>query len=393
MNKIKIRKAKQFFLFFIFLLMIIPIVNAKIYNGVNFSNNVFNENFEYTSNFTVNGWDFNQPSPFATHPRNPYNFSTFFNDSSNAFGWFNNTEDYSAGGTIETQIRQLNAFSNQDSDRTLYELDVLIGSDHNLRSVTMYQITCDATLGAIHFLYDGASSIRYENARVGGQDFTSGHCGNITFIQNQSLNLKLDINYQDNKVNVYRNDILICPLLDLGSESATTCHNGVGLAYSDEGATADRNVSMYIDNVNISSSSVESNTSGVGQPCSTGVECASSFCNQFKVCALKLNNAGCSSNSECLSSVCNPQNKCTKPSFTQVLDAGKTEQFGDDVNTNNFIALFIMIASAIVFVIAGTKGGHILAGLISGFCIFLVEAIFFALSVCCNILSSCFMFV
>ena len=65
--------------------------------------------------------------------------------------------------------------------------------------------------------------------------------------------------------------------------------------------------------------------------------------------------------------------------MSQLIEASKTEQFGNDAQTNNLIALFIMVGTTLVCIIAGTKGGHILAGVIAGLTLFLALGIMFTL--------------
>lgn len=95
----------------------------------------------------------------------------------------------------------------------------------------------------------------------------------------------------------------------------------------------------------------------VGSPCETDDDCDANLKCEYGVCTLLTGGAECSSNAECLSGSC-VNGKCVKASWWDSLEASKNQQFGDDTNTNNFLALFFIIA------IAGFLGyyGNIWAG-------------------------------
>ena len=114
-----------------------------------------------------------------------------------------------------------------------------------------------------------------------------------------------------------------------------------------------------------------------GSYCDNASQCISGYCFR-NVCSLKGYNEGCSSDSECVSEEC-INDHCTKPSIWDSMDASKNEQFGDDSDSNNFLALFIMTFIAIFFIVAGAKADHIKAGLVGGIATFFILGLFFTI--------------
>ena len=112
----------------------------------------------------------------------------------------------------------------------------------------------------------------------------------------------------------------------------------------------------------------------MGSPCESNDECRSGKC-QNGFCVLKLGREDCDFDIECLSGKC-LNGKCTKPSAIQLLDASKTDQFGDDPKSNNFISLFIMVGISLTIILAGGVGGLAVIGSIL---FFIVSGFFFAL--------------
>ena len=59
----------------------------------------------------------------------------------------------------------------------------------------------------------------------------------------------------------------------------------------------------------------------------------------------KYGNEQCNESFECISGECT-NNKCAKASTMEMIDTSKSQFFGDDTDTNNFLALTIMIVVA-----------------------------------------------
>ena len=82
-----------------------------------------------------------------------------------------------------------------------------------------------------------------------------------------------------------------------------------------------------------------------GSPCETDDDCTGDLRCEYGVCTKLPGGYECTSDSDCLSGEC-LNGKCTKPSFWDSIGASKDQQFGDDTNTNNFLALFFMVCIA-----------------------------------------------
>lgn len=78
-----------------------------------------------------------------------------------------------------------------------------------------------------------------------------------------------------------------------------------------------------------------------GDFCLTDADCQYGVC-EYGFCILAGARAECNVDADCLSGVCS-NGICTIPSYWKRIDASKDQQYGDDTNTNNFIALFFMI--------------------------------------------------
>jgi len=83
----------------------------------------------------------------------------------------------------------------------------------------------------------------------------------------------------------------------------------------------------------------------VGTHCESDSDCAGNLKCEYGVCSLAGFNEECSTNAECLSGEC-VGGYCTKSGLWALLSASKTQQFGDDTHTNNFISLIIIISVA-----------------------------------------------
>ena len=112
------------------------------------------------------------------------------------------------------------------------------------------------------------------------------------------------------------------------------------------------------------------NETGAG--CVTNQDCESGLC-EAGFCVLKPGNYQCESGDECLSGICT-NNICARADYWDSIDQAKTNLYGDDSNTNNFISLFIMTAVAIGVIIMGRNFASLLiAGLM-----FIILGFFFA---------------
>ena len=144
------------------------------------------------------------------------------------------------------------------------------------------------------------------------------------------------------------------------------------------------NTEWYIDNIQVydgsttnwcgSSSQLSTwATLEVGNACSDSSQCISGLC-EARQCALKMFAESCIGDYQCLSGEC-INDLCSKPSFWASIDASKTQQFGNDSSSNNFIALFLILGLPVVIIWAGR--GHLASIMVSGLA-FIGLTIFFA---------------
>ena len=82
-----------------------------------------------------------------------------------------------------------------------------------------------------------------------------------------------------------------------------------------------------------------------GSPCDQDSDCAGDMRCEYGFCTKLPASYDCSSDEDCISGDC-MNGKCTKASWWIMLQASKDQQFGDDTNTNNFLALFFMLMIA-----------------------------------------------
>lgn len=117
----------------------------------------------------------------------------------------------------------------------------------------------------------------------------------------------------------------------------------------------------------------------IGFECTDSANCTIGLCRYGK-CALAGTNEACNTDNDCVSNNCNDQLLvCAKATLWQNIDSGKDEQFGDDSNSNNLIAiLIIIVASVAVGIAIGKYGGGLLAGAVSAL-VFFVSSLFFAI--------------
>lgn len=109
-------------------------------------------------------------------------------------------------------------------------------------------------------------------------------------------------------------------------------------------------------------------------PCDTNDDCNSGVCS-YGFCGLRMGGDDCTSNSQCLSNRC-IADKCTKAGVWAGINMAKTDNFGNDESTNNFISGAVMVTLALAPILAG--GGSII-GLLVGGILFIASALFFTL--------------
>jgi len=110
---------------------------------------------------------------------------------------------------------------------------------------------------------------------------------------------------------------------------------------------------------------------GSGEGCVNSSECVTGLC-LYNYCALKGNGVTCSADYQCLSGDCGTNGKCKKASLWETIDAGKSESFGDDTNTNNLISIVTMSAIGYGFIASGNP-----FGIVAGFIIIIAFGGFF----------------
>lgn len=82
-----------------------------------------------------------------------------------------------------------------------------------------------------------------------------------------------------------------------------------------------------------------------GFPCVNDSDCAFGKC-LYNTCSLLGSYEECNSDNDCISGSC-IHGKCSKVTLWEQIDYSKTENFGDDANTNNLLAFIIMITVAV----------------------------------------------
>lgn len=339
---------------------------ALFYNGVNFTETILTDDFEYTSDFADNDWTYSVSTGCTTSPTNPYNYDPAEITIGSTYGFGNFNYTVSCGVVTYTEISIAQAFDDGDinTGRGLYSFDYAFGHNFSEASAGIFQVLCDATTIINIFTEGSGSDLVVRNNRI-----PADQCY-INLTENQTYNIKLDINYDELYYNVYVDDTINCSLLNLGTDGGSECHNGLKLAYRDR---ADSNIAHYLDNVEIYTTTGASSLLSLSFPCVNDSQCVTDYC--FRgICSLKSWKQTCSEDYECKSGECT-DGYCTKPSLSENLDNSVNEQFGSDATTKNIIALIIIIGSGLAFAIIGMKGGHFLAGIGAGTIVMIIVAI------------------
>lgn len=118
-------------------------------------------------------------------------------------------------------------------------------------------------------------------------------------------------------------------------------------------------------------------TNTTGDSCNEDIDCTFGGC-FYGFCDLLSGGSICDYDDDCLSDDCS-NNVCTKSTWWESIDNTKDKNAGDDVNTNNMLAIIItlLISSIIVIVVSKTGAGGL--GAVAGGITFLVLAIFFTI--------------
>lgn len=162
-------------------------------------------------------------------------------------------------------------------------------------------------------------------------------------------------------------------VIDLTQDSA--CNNvpiNFTMAYCS--VANDNFTKFYMDNFEMEFTGVENQT---GAGCTLDTDCDCGKC-QGGFCVLRSEGEECNLDRCCVSGICT-NNKCSKTPLWTSLDYWKTEQYGDDPDTNNLLALAITIFVSTVVAVGIAKHGGGALSVVIGALIFIVLSIFFAL--------------
>ena len=111
-----------------------------------------------------------------------------------------------------------------------------------------------------------------------------------------------------------------------------------------------------------------------GEFCNSDAECQTGLC-EYHYCTLQKERGICTFDEQCLSGECS-KNVCTKAGIWDSIEASKTQQYGNDDKSNNFVSLVFMLGIPMVILIGG---GASLVAVILSLGAFIVLGFFFAL--------------
>lgn len=345
-----------------FLLSLCSVSTASIFLGVNFTNTLISDNFEYSSSYVSNGWDYSDTgsgcSGFSTSP--------YYDPlGERGFGFIINSSCIS-----QVSISKLSAFYPISSGRVHYKFDIYINSNHtNIAGGTIATVRCGLNSNTFNFnINDSFNTISIDNNRISGEDCTH----NLVLSRNIFHTIDLDIDFSTQRYSVYIDNISgNCGLIKLGTDSGTQCIDGF-IMYCKPRTNYFHN--FFFDNILIESTSLGVNLSQLLEPCTNNSMCANGKCENHQ-CVPMLENENCDSNSDCISGSC-IYGKCSKPSLSELISTSKSEMFGDDSITNNMVSLFLMIGIASAIALGG--GGSALSVLL-GIAIFISLGFLFAI--------------
>lgn len=111
------------------------------------------------------------------------------------------------------------------------------------------------------------------------------------------------------------------------------------------GAVANTYHYLIIDNLYFTDNQTTgSGFFAVGDPCRNNADCISQNC-EYRRCALKVGGKSCLSSAECLSGAC-VNSLCSFTDIWQNMEASKNQMFGNSVQANNMVSLFIILGGA-----------------------------------------------
>lgn len=316
------------------------------------------EDFEYVTTFAVNGWNFNTfggctPSP----PTSPFDFTTSYAGGTKAFG---------KNGTIagcSWEIQKDSLFNNVTQLITL-SFDYYINSK-SLKSTTYNSFILSYGLRQA----DIRGRLYHNDSNVEISDTTGAICEcNIDNYYNNTHRISLSYD---------RQNLFITLTIDGNGTNCTnipvvsnTYVNGIWFA---ENAPSTSYYFYNFDNIQVDIS--DTNISGTAYaPCDVNTDCLSGKC-EYSQCVLKLANEDCTGDSQCISSLC-INGRCKKASLGQMVQESKTEQFGDDSATNNFISFILMVGLAGAVLL---MGGVSSLGILLSIVVFVVSGFFFGI--------------
>jgi hypothetical protein len=132
---------------------------------------------------------------------------------------------------------------------------------------------------------------------------------------------------------------------------------------------------IELDNVYFTDNATVTGLLNLGEYCGhNNAICVSGSC-QYGYCALKGARNPCVINDECLSGVCS-NGACTQAGIWQQVNYAKDQQLGTDTDSNNFIAMFLMIGIAVMCIV-GSRGS--MMGVAVGGGLFFVMGVFFTI--------------
>ena len=325
----------KLFLFIIMFLLSFSFVNAEIYTQI------YSEIFNYNDAFTNHGWNYlNGGCGASSNLATPINSKVF---GGNAFG--HNTTNGCAFSFSRTIKRNLPVNISEGYLRHTYRMALI--NDTTETANVPYQIS--------FINYSGGGSLTFRHYKsslnVSITGFTgSTNCGyNITTPYNLTT-AQIDINLDTQTYTWTLNNLIICENIVYSTVTNHLLLNEIRL-------TNQLDTSEYLDvettELRFFSADSELTIYGLNEPCNSDDDCLSGKC-EFGYCVLKLGKDSCTDDTQCISGNC-IGGKCSKPSLWQLINAGKNEQFGNDSDTNNFLALLLAIGLPCIILWLGHK--------------------------------------
>jgi len=306
----------------------------------------FSETFDYAGTFASQGWTYsNGGCGFSCEKSTPIT-SPF---STNAFG-YNST----MGGCIPcaflyTRYIRKNLNVNFTEGTVYVSADIAeLNLTSPLATNFIFQIgnntgNSNFNIYVNRFGTTNDSLIFVDVEDVTGQDCEQGF--NTTYPYSVPFLAQIDLNSK--QYTIFFNNTAYCENYYLGDNHMFFVG---GLSVSEQ-IDGNKNVSLFVDNIQVCSDFIQNVSGELGTPCDTGEDCDTGKC-EFHSCVQKNGNEPCTKDSDCISGRC-IANKCVKASLSQQLTASVTENFGYDTATLALIALILMIGIPIAILIAG----------------------------------------